>query len=630
MNFTNPTSWMWAALAIPIVIFYILKIRLRRVPVSTVMFWHQIFEEKQPRSIWQKLRHLLSLLLQLAFLMLLTIALTDPFFDWEIREVRRLVVVVDNSGSMRALVDDEDTRLDEAKDETLAIIDSLRPRDEMAIVAAGTQPRVVCGLTGHQRTLKDALGTIDVTDGPTRIKEAIELTRRLISDHENGKAVIVSDGSFENSEELVQADDIVWLPIGEESDNIAITQFQVRRSLVDPVGYQILVEVRNFADEPAETRLELELAGNVVDVIPLKLEADGRWFQVFEKTSPDGGELLAKLEAEDTLPMDNVARAILPERKKQPVLLVSEGNVFLERVFQACPLVEMAFRNDPPSKVPAGGVVAYHKKIPNPLPDGDLIIVQPENATDLWNIGDTIENPIVAKQDKDSPLMSFVRLDNVLMPEARRLTIKGEHAVLAQSLTDDPIYMSIERPNGRVVVLTVNLDQGDLPLRTAFPIMVSNALSWFARNQGELRESFATGAVAEIDLNDQLPASLLGSESLELELHSPDGRKRPLALRNGTTTIGPLDRCGLWRVAYRDFTVTVPDKEEPPLVMVDEVACNLTNPDESDLRPAIEPPEDAETLAAGLGGRPVWFYLIVLAFCLIGTEWFLYQRRFIS
>ena len=64
-----------AALAVPIVVFYILKIRLRRVPVSTLMFWQQIFEEKKPRSIWQRLRHLLSLLLQLAFLLLLILSL---------------------------------------------------------------------------------------------------------------------------------------------------------------------------------------------------------------------------------------------------------------------------------------------------------------------------------------------------------------------------------------------------------------------------------------------------------------------------------------------------------------------------------------------------------------------------
>lgn len=62
---------------VPVVVFYILKIRMRRVPVSTVLFWRQIFEDKRPRSLWQKPRHLISLLVQLAFLALVAAALAD-------------------------------------------------------------------------------------------------------------------------------------------------------------------------------------------------------------------------------------------------------------------------------------------------------------------------------------------------------------------------------------------------------------------------------------------------------------------------------------------------------------------------------------------------------------------------
>src|SRR5436309_13655285 len=102
MNLLHPLSLAWLGLAIPIVILYILKIRIRHVPVSTTLFWRQIFEEKQPRSIWQKLRHLLSLLVQLAFLLLVVFALSEPIFKWEIREARKLVLVVDNSASMNA------------------------------------------------------------------------------------------------------------------------------------------------------------------------------------------------------------------------------------------------------------------------------------------------------------------------------------------------------------------------------------------------------------------------------------------------------------------------------------------------------------------------------------------------
>src|SRR3954468_4527931 len=102
MSLANPTALLWLLLAIPVVVFYVLKIRLKRVPVSTVIFWRQIFDEKRPRSLWQRLRHLISLLLPLVLLTLLVGVLAEPFFAWEALSARRILLVVDNSASMNA------------------------------------------------------------------------------------------------------------------------------------------------------------------------------------------------------------------------------------------------------------------------------------------------------------------------------------------------------------------------------------------------------------------------------------------------------------------------------------------------------------------------------------------------
>src|SRR3990167_2291852 len=102
MMFATPIAFVLAAVAIPIFIFYILKVRLRRVRVSTNLFWKQIYDEKPPRSIWQYLRHLLSLLAQLLLVVLLVLAVADPTLPWQLRQARRIVAVIDNSASMRA------------------------------------------------------------------------------------------------------------------------------------------------------------------------------------------------------------------------------------------------------------------------------------------------------------------------------------------------------------------------------------------------------------------------------------------------------------------------------------------------------------------------------------------------
>ena len=158
----------------------------------------------------------------------------------------------------------------------------------------------------------------------------------------------------------------------------------------------------------------------------------------------------------------------------------------------------------------------------------------------------------------------------------------------------------------------------DKLLRVAFPHFDSAAalpffIQWFGGNRGEIREALNTGAVTDV----KLPSSGQG----EFVLRSPDGSTRKLPTGVLTATVGPLDKCGVWAV--------VPAGGGDP---VQEIACNLASRAESDIRPPENLPQSAaeSSVVTGLLGRPVWFYLIALAWVLAATEWYLYQRRWIS
>jgi hypothetical protein len=211
----------------------------------------------------------------------------------------------------------------------------------------------------------------------------------------------------------------------------------------------------------------------------------------------------------------------------------------------------------------------------------------------------------------------------VLMPEAHKLALKVPGRVLAESATGDPLYAVLDRPDGasgKVVLLTVDLDKSDLPLQTAFPIMMSNLLNWFGGTKGELREAIAAGGVAEVELTD---AATDGAEHV---LTAPDGRQRTIDLPAGATKVivGPLDRTGVWSVVRRSVGATGGSE------VVTELACNLADRRESDLRPVDGLPDRRQGMAAGLAVRPIWYYLLASALMLTCWEWFLYQRRWID
>jgi hypothetical protein len=525
----------------------------------------------------------------------------------------------------------------------------MRLGDELAVIAAGPEPRVVCGLTDHQRSLREALDSISPGDGPTRVVEAVGLARRLLSGTEKvRRAVVLTDGCFDGAAALAGSDDVELIALGQRTGNAGITRLQARRSLLDPIGYEILVEVINAADEAASFRLELDLEEEPIDVVPLTLQPGEHHVEVFEKTSAEGGRLRAHIDRADALSADNTAWAILPRRSRQKVVLVTRGNLFLEKVFEAIPLVDLEVlkpKEGEPVPIPslaaslAGNpntpVLVYHRLVPDAVPAGNVLVIEPGRAGPLWELGEALHNPVVARQDKESPLMAHIRLDNVLMPEARKLTLKGAARVLAESAAGDPLYAVLDQPagsaSGRVVVLTVDLDKSDLPLQTAFPIMMTNLLSWFGGTKGELRESLPAGAIAEVELPVEK------DKGIEHILRSPDGREQTIMVPVGSTrtAIGPLDRTGIWSVIRRsDRGGPVQDNLEKkgidPRGVVMELPCNLADRRESDLRPDSGLPERRTSLAAGWAVRPIWYYLLASAFLLTCWEWFLYQRRWID
>jgi hypothetical protein len=647
MSLTNPTALMWLLLAVPVVIFYILKIRLKRVPVSTVIFWRQIFDEKKPRSLWQRLRHLLSLLVQLFLLAMLVLALTEPLGWWEAKNRRRVILILDNSASMKA-TDVTPNRWEKAKQEAHLVIKSLKFRDEMAIVTAGTQPRVACGLTGHQRTLRETLDAIPPTDGPSLITEAIATARRLTSQdvaEAESRVVIITDGTGDALAKFLAAEDkkpederlkLSIIRVGEKTSNVGITRFQVRRSTIDPIGYEIFAEVTNHTEpDPlnperptADFRFSLLLNGTrAIDVIPLKLKPGEVWTKTSQYTTAEGGLLTAKLTVkgekddlpfEDALASDNTASALLPSRDKLNVHLhTPSGNLFLQRVLEANSLVELTqSRKELPKDFPAKSIKVFYRDVPAKLPPGNILVVDPQADTSLWKLGNKLPQAIVTKQEKDSPYLLHVRLDNVILPDARQIAFTpeaGKPVALASSLQNEPLISLIERPEGTVIVLTVDLDKSELPFRTAFPILVMNTLGVFSGASGELRESFATGATADITLPEG-----------EFVLKSPDGSAKNLPAGPTKTTVGPFDTVGLWSVV----------SSKPDAKPVDEFAVNLMNRSASDLRPNEAVPSALSAKEAGLvsgfGGRPIWWYLTIAGVILMVLEWYLYQRRWIS
>ena len=652
MEFLSPMAGWLALLAVPVILFYILKVRLRQESVSTILFWRQVFDERRTRSLWRRLRHLLSLLISLLFLALLVAALLDPVPASQKKELRT-VIIVDNSASMNAFESGSTTRLDLAKAELARYLAGTQVGMQTAIITAGGEPKVVVGLTDHLGTLRKMVADISPTDYPTELGKAVELARRLVADdsglvqqpNHSSVVLVYTDGCSPDMEQYLDAEDLRFVPVGRPLDNVAITRFQPRRSLGDAVGYEILVETVNFGENEVTCRLEIDLDETPVDILTLALAPKVPQTHIVRSTTDRGGLLIAKLDHVDAFPLDNTAMAILPPRPVQRLLVYGESDFFLGRVLQSQPNIDLTVVAECPAVVPQDAVLIVHRTVPETIPPGKVLVIDPQNDSDFFRVGESLESPLAANEAKDSPLMRFVHLNNVFMPGAKKLTPKerlelgtgnselfsshsplhtsnSSYSVLASTPEEEPVYMQWRSPGRNLLVLSAELKRGDLALRTAFPILISNALNDFRNSGGELERAWSTGEAVTLPI--------LTTEQ-ELVLCSPQGETRYsgtparqyFPVKSGRISLGKLPHCGLWQIL---------PPQTGDITPIAQLACNLADRNESNLRSAPESfyRDHSQNVARVSVGRPIRFWLIVIAIAFTTSEWFLYQRRWVD
>src|SRR3954454_15402841 len=106
MGILLPAALVLLALAIPIIIFYMLRLRREELQVSSSLLWRRALQDRTANAPWQKLRRNLLLLVQLLLLLLLVLSLARPFLFTKSAAAGNLVVVLDASASMQATDED--------------------------------------------------------------------------------------------------------------------------------------------------------------------------------------------------------------------------------------------------------------------------------------------------------------------------------------------------------------------------------------------------------------------------------------------------------------------------------------------------------------------------------------------
>jgi hypothetical protein len=623
MGILLPAALALLALAIPIIIFYMLRLRREELNVSSELLWRRALQDRTANAPWQRLRRNLLLILQLLLLLLLVLALARPFFYTQAVAAGNLVVVLDASASMQATDEDSGaSRFERARREADGLIDGLQGEERMAVVWAGPAASIAASTTGNKTALHDALRGLQSSNGVGDVQSALTLAAASARQLGDATVVLISDGALAT----VSGQQTGALPrmpskaryinVGKSAGNVGITSMSLRDSTGGP---QLFAGLYNSGSQPVRAILSIKVDGTLRDSRSVDLAAGGDGTVTLGGlplgTSLVEASVSVEPKSADLLAADSTARVVRPKAPSSNVLLVTEGNSFLEKALNLLPGVKLF-------KVAAGGytpsegfgLTVLDGAMPKQIPPGNLLIFAPPNSA-LIPVSGTIQYPQVGQVAVNDPLLRFVDLSQTHIGSAQRIITPPWARVLARTSGGDPLVIAGETGGRRVVALAFDVHQSDLPLQVAFPILITNLVDW-------LQPSTSVDAPATLGAGDPISIRPM-PDADQIVVTSPSGNRTALQPSGEQVSFAGTDELGLYNVQQ--------SAKGKPLGEPEHFAVNLFNGEESNITPRPDiafAGSEASTPSTGPAQRPeeIWPWVLALSLAILSIEWWLYNR----
>ena len=582
MNFLALTPLQTAALALItagiVISLYFLKLRHRRVFISSSLLWRRVLDERQSHSLWEKLRRLVSIAIAVTIALLIAMSLARPEIESLTGKNERVVIVLDTSPTMNTETSDGSTRWRRAVDQAKGILDTGGPTTEFRVIdTSGTTASAFTTDRNEARRLIDQMSPNTADPQFPKV------------DARDSQVYFVSDGvAIHNTASAVRR-----VSVFESANNVGITAFEIRSMPSSPQAYEGYLEVQNFG-QPADVGIAVIGTGGQRINKAVHLASGETYKEVFDLSQFAGGGVRATVQTkDDALPQDDVAFAYLPVKRKTRTMLVTKGNHFLETVLKLNNYVELEI-SDPSNfrESPTIDAYIFDRFAPSTPPSRPALIIGTPNAPWLKPSTGEVQKPEITSWSDNHPVMQYVSVHDVAIERASQID-PGNLTVIAAS-KQTPLIVASEKP--KLVMLTFDLQASDFPFHVGFPVFVDNVLAWFSREQLALKRS----------------PGLIDVPLANAQIRTIDGKTVASDQQLGKT-IFQTSEPGLYAATQGDERI--------------HLAVNLANPLFSDVNRSVFKTDPQGAEQHYWLRRELWFYMLIAALALVSVEWFTYHRR---
>jgi hypothetical protein len=640
MGLLFPLALGLLALAVPIIIFYLLKVRREELTVSSNFLWRKVIEDKQANAPWQKLQKNWLLFLQLLLLLLLVLILGRPFYSSEAKATGNIIVLLDASAGMQAN-DVSPSRFVKGKEEIGSIIDGMGGNDQMTLVVMRSFPEVLASNSTNKNELRTALDRAKVTNEPANARSALILAAASADRTPGTTVVVVSSGAFARDEGLPPLKaKVKFIKVGQSDANEAITALRLRESGGGP---QLFVGLNNYGANPAKIQLQVIVDGKAFDTREVPINANDKADVTLTDLPLTAHMVSARIkpvgDSKDYLAVDNEAWTIRNAGTPQRLLLVTNGNTFLQTILSRLPNykvteIEPGDYNSLKNK-DTYNLFVFDSYLPDQLPStGGLLLVSPPGTPFLPSSG-SINLPTFARLEQNDPVLRYTDLSDVSISKANKYELPDWAKVVAADSSGAPLIFDGVAQGQRVLGIAFDIHDSDLGLKVSWPILLINSLGWL-QPQGALDQ------VTEVNPGDPVSFTV-GTQTEQLSVQPPQGGAQILNQNKGIASFTDTQYTGVYTLTRR---LNVPVAEATagagtpastatttrPNVLTDNFVVNLFSVLASNIKPlddlGLQGTVTQPTNVQVQSQREFWWPIALIALVILMAEWWIFYRGF--
>jgi len=596
-----------AALAIPaILLFYFLKVRRPESDFSSTLLWRRAVLDRQASAPWQRLRISRLLLLQLLAAALLVAALVRPALALPGGLGAHTVVILDTSATMQAN-DVAPSRFEDARRQVREILGRAGGGQRVTLIAMGRSARIVASATGDIAPVSTALEGLHPSNASADLQQALALAASAAGTGAGTRVLLFSDGI------TLPLPAATSLPypfeyhrVGVSGENLGLTSLTVHP---EPGQRLAVARLQNLGRQRQHADVEWHVDGRLVDA--RAVDVDGGAARDLTFSLPAGANRVwASLRGHDALALDDVAYGVATQPRVLKVILVSPANLFVQRALELRPDLRVTtvkpvdYRFDP-----AVDLYVFDGIVPDRPPATPAWYLNPPEGRFGAGPKGGVGHPRASSAD--DPLLRDVDLREVHVARSADLrhSTFGGRALLE---TDSgPLVLVRDEPS-RAVLFGFDIHASDLPLRTAFPVLVDH-----------LSSDLLPATIGPRAYHPGEPVLLPASEpGFQTTVTRPDGHVDRLGAgaARGLLAFDDTDQPGYYSVAQR---------------AAGGVATTTFAVSGGGTSSAIDPRTRVELVAGrqaqpGATGstdfRELWPWLVVAVLLVLTLEWLVFHR----